>query len=119
MGRLNITSTIDQQAIKARCRYRMGTGISFPANLVELTREGARIEGISRQLGPRDKLTISFGGLSAIEAEVQWIERGQSAHLRFIHPLYPAVHTFVLARLQGAHFEVRLPKPKPVFRACC
>lgn len=119
MGRLKITPIIDQKAIKARCRYRMGTGVSFPANLVELTQDGARIEGISRQLGPRDKLTISFGGLSAIDAEVQWIERGQAAHLRFINPLYPAVHTFVLARLRGAHFEVRRPKPKPVFRACC
>ena len=119
MVRHNITPIIDQQAIKARCRYRMGTGMSFPANLVELTREGARIEGISRQLGPRDRLTISFGGLSAIDAEVQWIERGQSAHLRFLNPLYPAVHTFVIARLRGAHFELRLPKPKPVVRACC
>ncbi|WP_230280900.1 MULTISPECIES: hypothetical protein [unclassified Croceicoccus] len=119
MGRFKVMPTIDQQAIKARCRYRVGTGISFPANLVELTQEGARIEGISRQLGPRDRLTISFGGLSAIDAEVQWIERGQAAHLRFINPLYPAVHTFVLARLRGAHFEVRLAKPKPVIRACC
>ena len=44
MGHHNITPIIDQQAIKARCRYRMGTGMSFPANLVELTREGARID---------------------------------------------------------------------------
>lgn len=119
MARHLINPKTDQQAIKARCRYRVGTGMSFPANLVELTQEGARIEGISRQLGPRDRLTISFGGLSAIDAEVQWIERGQAAHLRFINPLYPAVHTFVLARLRGAHFEVRLPKAKPVIRACC
>lgn len=119
MGRSNNTPDAELPPIKARCKYRVGTGISFPANLVELTQDGARIEGISRQLSHRDRLTISFGGLSGIDAEVQWIERGQVANLRFLNPLYPAVHTFVLAKLRGAHFEVRRPKPRPVFRACC
>ncbi|GGD64845.1 hypothetical protein [Croceicoccus mobilis] len=113
-----IATEAERAPLRARCKYRIGTGMAFPAQLTSLSADEAQIEGISRQLRLRDRLTVSFGGLHGIDAEVDWIERGSSARLRFINPLYPAVHTFVMAKLRGANFEVRRHKPRPAIRAC-
>ncbi len=90
----------ERSSVKASCSYRIGSGIAYPARLVDLTEGGARLEGVSRGLNLGDRLTVRFGGLAPIEAEIQWLERGIEAGLRFLQPLYPSVYLHVLATLQ-------------------
>lgn len=112
------TRSLERAAVKATCNYRIGAGISYPARLVDLTAEGARLEGISRSLHAKDRLTVRFGGLAPIDAEIQWVERGKEAGVRFLQPLYPSVLLHVLASIQsGKTPELRVAKAIPL-RAC-
>lgn len=90
------TRSAERAAVKATCSYRIGAGILFPARMVDLTAEGARLEGISRRLQVKDRLTVRFGGLAPIDAEIQWVERGREAGVRFLQPLYPSVYLQVV-----------------------
>lgn len=108
----------ERSNVRTLCNYRFGAGIAYPAQLVDLTAEGARMEGISRGLKTKDRLTVRFGGLAPIEAEIQWVERGRVAGVRFLQPLHPSVYPHVLATIErGAMPELKIANPKPV-RSC-
>lgn len=112
------TRSQERSFIKAPCNYRTGSGIAYPARLVDLTAEGARLEGISRHLNVGDMLTVRFGGLAPAEARIQWVERGREAGLRFRQPLYPSVYLHVLASLQeGKTPDLHIVKAIPL-RSC-
>jgi len=112
------TRSQERSSVKAPCNYRIGSGIAYPARLVDLTAEGARLEGISRHLNVGDMLTVRFGGLAPIEAKIQWVERGREAGLRFLQPLYPSVYLHVLEGLQkGKIPDLQIVKAVPL-RAC-
>ncbi|WP_230293858.1 PilZ domain-containing protein [Croceicoccus sp. Ery5] len=109
---------LDRVAVKAPCNYRIGAGIAYPAHLVDLTAEGARLEGISRGLNVGDRLTVRFGGLAPIDAKIQWVERGREAGVRFLQPLYPSVYLHVLASIQNGKLpQLEVAKAIPL-RAC-
>ncbi|ARU15634.1 PilZ domain-containing protein [Croceicoccus marinus] len=108
----------ERSSVKADCHYRIGSGIAYPARLVDLTAEGARLEGISRSLNVGDMLTVRFGGLAPVEAKIQWVERGREVGLRFLQPLYPSVYLHVLANLQkGKTPDLQFVKAIPL-RSC-
>lgn len=93
-------------------------GIAYPAKLVDLTAEGARLQGISRALAVGDRLSVRFGGLAPIDAEIQWVERGIEAGIRFLHPLYPSVLLNVRTEIQsGKQPNLRIKRALPL-RTC-
>lgn len=108
----------ERTAVKAACSYRIGAGIMFPARLVDLTAEGARLEGISRRLQVRDRLTLRFGGLAPIDAQIQWVERGREAGVRFLQPLYPSVYLQVVASIDKGKVPKLEVAQAPPLRFC-
>lgn len=110
--------SLERAAVKTACTYRSGVGLAYPARMVDLTAEGARLEGISRGLEVKDRLTVRFGGLAPIDAEIQWVERGKEAGVRFLQPLYPSVLLHVLATIQnGKKPQLEIAKAIPL-RSC-
>ena len=71
----------------------------YQVNLLDLSREGCRVELVERVL-PGARLWISLPGIETIEAKACWVDNFV-AGVEFITPLHPSVFDMLVARISG------------------
>jgi hypothetical protein len=89
----------DRLTVEGEVALRRSGQLNYRVRLYDLSPDGCKAEFVERP-EVDEQLWIKFDDLGAIEAEVRWMV-GQTAGIRFVRPIHPAVFDALAARLSA------------------
>lgn len=93
--------SVERAPVKAKVRYRSGTGLALQAEIVDLSRFGCQIRSISHSLRRGDHISIRIGEVGPVLGHVRWLHLGKQAGIEFDIPLHVAIFDHIVRSLSG------------------